>query len=219
MIQIYRDPHYIEKFSLYGERHSGTNFLEQTIKQTFEIDSTFFFGHKHWMGFANPSKILYNRQVLFFGIIRHPYDWISGFFNMPHHVPKQNKSNFQNFLLNEWYSVDKYQKEILHDRNFNTKPDPIRYKNIFDLRENKLLFLSETMPQIAKNYVLVNYEFLIKYQNKFINLISNRFNLLKKNDPPKPITKNKYLLDPKVKDIIDKNINWDLESTFGYEPR
>jgi hypothetical protein len=219
MIQIYKDPHYIEKFSLYGERHSGTNFLEQTIKQTFEIDSTFFFGHKHWMGFANPSKILYNRQILFFGIIRHPYDWISGFFNMPHHVPKHNKHNFQNFLLNEWYSVDKYQKEILNDRNFNTQPNPIRYKNIFDLRENKLLFLSETMPIIAKNYVLVNYEFLVKHHDKFIELISNRFNLIKKNHPPKPITKHKYVLDSTVKDIIDKNINWDLESTFGYEPR
>lgn len=219
MIQIYKDPHFIEKFSIYGERHSGTNFLEQTIKQTFDIDSTYFFGHKHWMGFANSSKISYNRQILFLGIVRHPYDWIAGFYNMPHHIPKNNKRTLNNFLLNEWYSIDRDKKEILHDRNFNTKPDFLRYKNIFELRSTKTRYLSETMPQIAKNYVLVTYEFLVNHHNRFIDLISDRFKLIKKKNPPEPIFKSKVVLDSSIKNIIDSQIDWNLESIFGYEPR
>ena len=65
MIQIYRDSHFIEKFSIYGERHTGTKFLEESIQSTFNIDITSFFGFKHWMGFTKPEIITYkNRGVL-----------------------------------------------------------------------------------------------------------------------------------------------------------
>jgi hypothetical protein len=220
MIQIYKDPHYIERFAIYGERHSGTNFLQQTISQAFKIDITSFFGHKHWMGFANEAKISCNRQILFFGIVRHPYDWLNGFFKLPHHVPKCNQFFFEKFLLNEWYSIDNNKKEIMSDRNFTTKPNLVRYKNIFELRKTKINFLSETMPEIAKNYVLINYEFLVNYHEKFIKLISSRFNLpLINKSPVAPIYKNPIILDTKIKNIVDSNIDWSSELIFGYGPR
>jgi hypothetical protein len=220
MIQIYRDPHYIEKFAIYGERHSGTNFLEETIKKTFELDITHFFGFKHWMGFANPNKITYwNRGILFLGIVRHPYEWLNGFFNMPHHVPRHNRNSFERFLLNEWYSENLQRQEIMQDRNYTTQPNTVRYKNIFELRKLKTIYLSEIMPMIAKNYVLVTYEFFTKYHDKFVQMISDRFSLLRKNDPPKPFFKPNIILNENIKKIIDSNIDWSVESVFGYAPR
>jgi hypothetical protein len=220
MIQIYRDSHYIEKFAIYGERHSGTNFLEHTINTTYNIDITHFFGFKHWMGFANPDKIKYwNRGILFFGIIRHPYEWLNSFFNVPHHVPRHNRNSFDNFLLNEWYSIDRTQSEIMADRNYTTQPDLIRYKNIFELRKYKTIYLADIMPTIAQNYVLTTYEFLINYHTKFLNLISDRFHLLPKGISAKPFHKPQIVLDKNIKEIIDSNIDWSVESVFGYSPR
>lgn len=220
MIQIYRDSHFIEKFSIYGERHTGTKFLEESIQSTFNIDITSFFGFKHWMGFTKPEIITYkNRGVLFFGTIRHPYDWLNSFFKLPHHVPKHNRNTFENFLLNEWYSIDQNKQEILKDRNLLTAPDYIRYKNIFELRKVKLEYLTFAMPEIAKNYVLTTYEFMTNYHHQFINLISNRFSLLKIGTPATPIIRPKIVLDQNIKHIIDSNIDWSLESIFGYVPR
>lgn len=217
MIQVYRDPHYIHKFAIYGERHSGTKFLEETIKQTFDLEITKFFGFKHWMGFADPSSIRYkDRGILFFGIIRHPYDWISAFFNMPHHVPRHNRNKLEKFLLNEWYSVDNNGQEIIFDRNYLTK---LRYKNIFELRKFKTLYLADTMPLTAQNYILVTYEFLINHYDKFLNIVSDRFQLLKKGTGSKPFTKPQLILDNHIKKIIDSNIDWSVESVFGYTPR
>lgn len=220
MIQIYRDSHFIELFAIYGERHTGTKFLEESIKSTFSINITNFLGFKHWMGFERPEKITFwNRGVLFFGTTRHPYDWLNSFFKLPHHVPRQNRNTFENFLLNEWYSVDQNKQEILKDRNFLTEPNCIRYKNIFELRKIKLSYLTLTMPIIAKNYVLTTYEFMTEHHNQFIDLINKRFFLVKRGIPTTPIIRPKIVLDRNIKNIIDSNIDWSLESIFGYQPR
>lgn len=219
MIHIYRDPHYIKEFSIYGERHSGTNFLEGCIKQTFEIPLTYSLGFKHWFGFTKPESILFNRQILFFGIVRHPYDWISGFFNMPHHIPKCNKNNILNFLQNEWYSVDRDNQEIIGDRNFSNRFNPSRYRNIFELRQQKCLYLYETMPMLAKNYILLSYEFLLSHNNKIMQMIGERFQLKKIGHPPPVLQKSKVILDPHIKYLVDSNIDWATESLFGFYPR
>lgn len=219
MIQIYRDPHYIESFTIYGERHSGTKFLEQCIKKTFNLPLTYSLGFKHWFGFTRPEKILMNRQILVFGIIRHPYDWINSFFNMPHHVPKCNRVNIHSFLTSEWYSIDKESNEILYDRNFTTAPKPIRYKNIFELRQQKCLYLSETLPLFAKNYILLSYEFLMSSNSRIMKMINERFHLKICGSPPQIISKPKTIPEPHIKNIIDANIDWSLESVFGFFPR
>lgn len=220
MIQIYKDPHFIDKFTIYGERHTGTKFLEQSITSTFSLNVTYFFGFKHWLGFCKPETITYkDRGTLFFGTTRHPYDWLNSFFNLPHHVPRENRNTFEHFLLNEWYSVNSQKQEITQDRNFNTPYPHTKYKNIFDLRKNKLKYLTLVMPEIAKNYVLVSYEFMTAHHEQFINLISNRFHLIKRGSPAIPIIRPQIILDTKIKEIIDSNIDWSLESIFGYYPR
>jgi hypothetical protein len=218
MIQIYRDPHYIEKFAIYGERHSGTKFLQNSIEQCFNINLTSFYGGKHWMGYADHNKIKYDaRNVLFFGIVRHPYDWIYAFYNMPHHVPKHIKGNIFSFLSNEWYSINPDKTEIMHDRNFNGGK---RYRNIFELRLTKIDYLINTMPIIANNYILITYEYFTKNYSKILDMISDRFKMKKNNVNLKAVIKKPIKIpDVKIKSIIDNNIDWELESTLGYFPR
>lgn len=220
MFQLYADSHYIEKFTIYGERHSGTNFLEQCIKSEFGLDITYFYGHKHFFGFNKPETIRYkNRGVLFFGIVRDPYNWLSAFYNAPHHVPQQNRFNFTSFLTNEWYSVKLNGDEILDDRNFNTQPNPIRYKNIFELRKTKYEYLVDILPFVAQNYVLLRYEDFIRNHRKYLGIIQDRFRLKKIGNAPDAFVKRNIEVNDLEKSIIDSNLDWSVEETLGYYQR
>ncbi len=82
MLQIFRSKYeWIFDYTIYGERHSGTNFLESCIKQQFGLDITYFYGFKHFFGWTKPEILTYKaRHTLFLGITRHPYDWNSSKF-------------------------------------------------------------------------------------------------------------------------------------------
>ena len=119
MLQIIRQSksEHIEKFALYGERHSGTKFLQQSL-ECFDIKSTGFFGNKHWFGFVSDAKIEYAYHTLFVCIVRNPVQWIAAYYNNPFNI-SQNNRNWNNFLNEEWYSIDYAKREILKDRNIN----------------------------------------------------------------------------------------------------
>jgi hypothetical protein len=208
---------YIDKFALYGERHSGTNFLEKCLVHKFGISKTEYYGNKHFFGWTKPETISYkDKHVLFIGIVRNPYDWIMAMINQPHHIEPHRLQHINSFLLNEWFSTDYHHQEILQDRNFITK---IRYQNIFHMRSTKYRFLSEIMPVIAPNYVLLSYDTFLKNYDNYLNIISNRFYLKKIGSAPEPVNKIPYLVPSYIKEIIDNNIDWAAEESLGFSKR
>lgn len=216
MLEICRNKsELIFNFTIYGERHSGTNFLEQCIKQQFNLDLTYFYDFKHFFGWRKPETITYNgRHTLFIGIVRNPYDWIMAMINLPHQVHYSRMSNINSFLLDEWYSTDYHDKEILADRNYTNKQ---RYKNIFEMRKFKYEFLSQIMPVIANNYILISYDSFIKNHYNYLNIIGNRFNLKRVGDPPiVEYNKSSYHINDYILEIINNNIDWTLEASLGY---
>lgn len=220
MLQLIRSKYeHIFNFTIYGERHSGTNFLEQCIRLQFGLDITYYHGFKHWFGFTKPESISCDRHTLFIGIVRNPYDWILAFYNAPHHVPIQNAIKLENFLQNEWYSVDFHNKEILRDRNYSTLPDLKRYKNIFELRKQKSIYLSQIMPIISSNYILFSYDAFLYNHYTYLDLIGQRFDLKTIGKAPEVFMKPTTELSPKIKDIIDSNIDWSVENSIGFFKR
>ena len=220
MLQLYCSRSaYIDKFTIYGERHSGTNFLEQCIKERFGLELTYFFGFKHFFGWAKPETISYHPislHTLFIGIVRDPYEWIMANFILPHHYDHNRPKDINTFLLGEWYSVNEYGGSIKEDKNFMTEQ---RYKNIFDMRTTKYRYLSEIMPVIAPNYVLFSYDSFLKNHDNYLNILQNRFYLKKRGESPRPIIKNSYSVSPEIKTIIDNNLDWELEQSLGFSKR
>ena len=215
MLQIIRESKYehIENFVLYGERHSGTKFLQQSL-ECYNITPTGYFGNKHWMGYANANRIKFARHTLFICIIRNPYQWLSAFMNNPHHVPRHNRK-WQSFLTNEWYSIGNNKEEILHDRNFYDITNN-RYRNVIHLRNTKNQYMFYDLPLIAKNYVFVTYETLIKNHIQIMNLIRDKFMLQQKSNLP---TANHPILRkvPSVHmDFVNSNLNWEIENGMGF---
>jgi hypothetical protein len=205
---------YIDKFIIYGERHSGTNFIEECFKQRFGLHRTGFYGNKHFFGWTKPETISYkDKHALFIGVVRNPYDWIMAMINLPHHIHSNRLLNLESFLLSEWYSTDIHNVEIMEDRNFITK---FRYDNIFHMRTTKYRYLCEIMPVIAPNYVLFSYDTLLKNHNNYLNIIANRFHLPKVGQAPQVFDKTPYQMSSALKNIIDANVDWSLEESLGF---
>lgn len=187
------------KFTIYGERCSGTNYLENLILDNFNIDITWNYGWKHFFGFYNFSNTEEENNTLFIGIIRNPITWIDSFFNNQHHI-NPFIDDINTFLTKEIKSTND-DNEIIEDRNYvNGK----RYKNIFELRFYKNYYLINIMPQKVKNYILIKYEDLLSFTIRTLTNIETKFNLKRKLPEIKNI---KYYKSEKNKEYIKIKIN------------
>ena len=215
----------IKKFSILGERCSGTNYLEELITHNFNLLYTTEYGSKHFFCFDD-YKNKNTQDTLFIGIIRNPIYWLNSFSKELYHVPEQNRKNLTTFLFNEFYSVhdeiDKmsnpYDSNIFvmnnkfythqyktnyNDLNYTTRK---KYKNIFELRQTKNDYLINVMPSKVENYILVNYEDLLYNMEITLNTIKQQFNLT----PSKPtfVTIKKYKKSDTYKFIAQRQITF-----------
>jgi hypothetical protein len=213
---FYNDKTNIENFTILGERHSGTNWLESLCKYNLNLPITWEYGFKHFIN-LNWNTYYKSEKTLFFCIVRDIYTWIPAFFRQPHHVNSNIAYNINNFLSKEWSSFDTFTKqEILEDRNYITL---LRYKNIFDLRNKKLKFYYYYLPYLINNFIIIRYEDLLLDPYSVFEWLQKRTNININ------ITKNSFL-DSKgqkfykdkqgMKKIINTNANWDIENIYKY---
>tara|TARA_B110000285_G_scaffold98421_1_gene112266 strand:- start:358 stop:1071 length:714 start_codon:yes stop_codon:yes gene_type:complete len=164
----------VNNFTIYGERCSGTSYLEGIITKNFNAKITWDFGWKHFFGFDDLSTPK-AQDTLFIAIVRDPVDWLNSLYKNPYHLPEhltpkplvgnlQTRINIHNnnafhFLNDTFWSIHHDSTaENIKDRNIFTKQ---RYKNIFEMRHTKLKFLIETMPTKVNHYILVRHEDLL----------------------------------------------------------
>ena len=157
----------MKKVTIYGERCSGTNYLQELLLLNFEVEITWEFGWKHFFGFDDLTN---SDEVLFIGIVRNLNDWINSLYRERHHVPLHITTNVDTYLTGQFYSTitsmneitlekteteTETEPELMEDRNMDTGE---RYKNIFELRRVKNTFLEDKMPNLVKSYCLITYE-------------------------------------------------------------
>ena len=235
----------IKKIIIYGERCSGTNFLENAILENFDVEISWEQGSKHFFCFNDYSKRNFD-DTLYIGIVRNPVYWINSFSKELYHVPEINKQNLRNFLFNEFYSINDEIETAskLQTILFNNKPQKInrhtimvedlnyttnkKYKNIFELRKLKNEYLMNVMPTKVKNYILINYEKILTNYEETLEFVKNKFNLpqkhitfkkiqkYKKSDSYNFVRQRQITLTPFIIDIIWKNLDIEQESKLGY---
>ena len=72
----------VKKYTIYGERCSGTNYLENIIN----VNITWDYGWKHFFGFQD-DKLKKSDDTLFICIVRNLPDWINSFYREKYHLP------------------------------------------------------------------------------------------------------------------------------------
>jgi hypothetical protein len=206
----------ITKFTIFGERHSGTNFLEYVVSKNLKVNTTWEFGWKHWIGNNNWSQISNSKDVLFIGIVRNIYDWLGGMLNLPHHLSLPNH-NYETLISIPFIS------DNITDNNYITGS---YYKNIFDARYMKNTFLYYYMPYLADNYILIRYEDLVKFNQQICQEIVDTFHInyrrryrLRKEQSYLCNNKKSYLLPDYILSKINDYAKWEAEYIYGYEKR
>lgn len=213
---------------IFGERHSGTKFLQVTLNNFLEVSIVNKFGFKHFPILSNILKYKEEAdKTLFICIVRNPYDWLAAMHRLPHHCAIKDKKDFNGFLFSEWISRNDKHEIIKEDSNiYNMR----KFKNIFELRESKIQFLKYGLPLFVKNYIFIRYENFLNhyYIPYFIKKISTRFNIRQKNIIDSTNFKslffmgsqnfNRFINSQKKLDIINKNLNWNLENSIKYYP-
>jgi len=202
----------LKKYTIYGERCSGTNYLENIININFDVKITWEYGWKHFFGFQD-DKLKNSDDTLFICIVRNLPDWIKSFYRDMHHLPLKYKNNMSEeekideFLNKEFWSFNDdnmnrdTKKEHMIDRNIYTGE---RYKNIFELRHTKIKWILEDLPNKVKNCIFIRYEDLINDFDKTLLKIKDKGFEVKKNINF-PLNTNNYKNNPKIKFIQKKN--------------
>ena len=205
----------VEYFTIFGERCSGTNFLEKSIMKNFYLNLTWDYGWKHLWRFHNFKNSSLEDATIFIGIVRNPTSWIDSFFKNPHHIPQNKKINIKSFIEGEFTSI--HQNKLIE-----------KYNNIFELRRIKNERLMNQMPKLVKNYILIRYEDL---NNDFDNVLTNiakKFNLVfrektiyrplnyKGNEKAQLYSPKKVELSKDICQKIIDSVDKDQERALGY---
>ena len=199
----------LQKYTIYGERCSGTNYLQNIINMNFDVNLTWEYGWKHFFGFQD--DLLENSDnTLFICIVRNLPDWINSFYREKHHLPLKYKNNMtvedkvDEFLNKEFWSFDDNNKnrdsskEIMADRNIYTGE---RYKNIFELRHTKIKWMLEDLPKKVNNCVFIKHEDLINDFEKTLLKIKDK-GLKVKENINFPLNTNIYKMN--IKNCVQK---------------
>jgi hypothetical protein len=148
----------IEKFCVFGERCSGTTYLEELINLNFDLQHTDEFGDKHLFhlnGFENSDT------TLFIGIERELISWLDSFAKTPHQVRPYCPLNYEQL----------YFKPITSKYAEYTETD----LTIMECRMRKSNLIRKVFPTKVKNFYFITYEdlkadplaFLIHIQKSF----------------------------------------------------
>ena len=204
----------ISKIKIYGERCSGTNYLENLIEKNFNVEILHQYGFKHFFGFHNLEN---SDNTLFICIFRNYFTWLNSLYNKKWHISPSQRTSIHHFLHSEHWSYyddiihhkNKYGNEILEDRHIYTNE---RYKNILELRYIKYKWMIETLPQLVKHSLFIRYEdLIINFNNTMLEIHKKGVPLLSPLSFPKNVftyknSKNKKYIPKKYHQIKKKEI-------------
>lgn len=217
------------KFTVLGERCSGTNYLERLVLDNYEIELTWEYGWKHFFNLRDFSN---SDDTIFIALVRDPMQWLCSFFNTPHHLIPVFRNNWEMFFTSEIAAFNLGENEEMQiGEEYMTDRNPYtgcRYRNIFELRNVKSRYLLEEMPKLVKNFFIVRYEDLRMDKQTFLfDVLESKYGLKRKSSVIKDVTSYKgvegtkytpiiYQPPMEYQKLIHDSLDWSLESRLGY---
>ena len=195
----------IRKLSILGERCSGTVYLQRLLEANFNLSLTHEYHYKHFFGFEDSKHPLKDSKcTLFVGIVRSPVEWLDSMYKYQWQLDQWRYTSWSDFLTKPIISYvesemnvtlnklpeaqrvaaheEKLKHELWHDRNF-ADPKLPNWKNIFELRTNKLKYMVDTYPAKVEHYVVIRLEDLKPHFREFLTIIQAWFNVKRKKEP------------------------------------
>lgn len=223
----------IRRVQIYGERCSGTNYLEDLLKRNLKsAQVTWEFGWKHF--FHGPGVEEAN-DCLFVVIHRNPFDWLRSLHNNPWHAaPPLRSLGFSDFIRAAWWCIydehalmepdhSLYGTEIVCERDPQTHE---RFANVIRLRTAKIRNW-ESLRDKTRHHVSIKYEDLDLRPGEVIESICRRSGLKRKwffkgakgykGGKTKYIPKAYEPIRAEDLDYILHELDVELEQSIGYD--
>lgn len=229
----------LNKFTVKGERCSGTNYLEKLIEQNLRIVQYETPEWKHgYFSLSVTDQFGKSIDYLTVIIFRNVFDWLKSFYLTPHHLEGakagswKNQPTFSEFIRKEVKMVDDQNNYKNMDKHPLYLNNP---QHLLELRkwkiENWLNY-----KKLSKPVYYVKYEDLLNDPEYILREINDQwFNVDfifenwkfparwsgadYKKDMSLPYQTKKYFdISPDDMNYLMENIDWDLEKRIGYSP-
>ena len=232
----------IKYLQIFGERCSGTNFVEQLIKNNFDdIEITKDFGGKHWFIKNHHPRCRPNdstdhqcirplrahSDTLFLCVFRDPYDWVRSIRDRPYHAKNHNGLPFPEFIRKPWHSFEHARVNQFWPQNDDKYWFIEEAINVLRLRSMKIEHLLNLETSVEHIY-FINYE-KISEDISHLKSIAERFSIAVKSPSMKGVSKylgraknieftpRSYLpIAPRDLKFINEELDWTLENRIGY---
>ncbi len=206
-----------KKIKVFGERNSGTIYLEKLLRKNFKVQVLDYYtlGWKHRLAPSETEISSQDSSIIYLILVKNPYSWLRSMYRKPYHQEELKRLDFNEFIE---FPYGDYANPVIM---WNTK-----YASYLNL-EN-----------YVENIAFLKYEDLLKFPEKTLNDIKNRFDLtpsmywfsdiqnqLTNNhgELKKKFHKNYYLQEkwkseysPELFNLVNKHLDKNLMTTFGY---
>lgn len=194
------------KIQIYGERCSGTNYLQKLIENNIhDVFIEWEYGYKHWFNSCIPEDKTKTCDTLFIFISRNACDWLRSLHKKPHCVHSSLKDiTFSKFIKTEWQCVLPYRYDNGNGSEMMCERDPDtnnRFQNVIRLRNKKYNFFWNIQHKV-KHFIHIQYEDLKADPKHTIKYLCKLFDLKQKAEFT-DVTSYKGL-----NQVVYKNINY-----------
>lgn len=173
----------IRRIQVFGERCSGTNYLEQLLARNFTATPVVWdYGYKHFF----PQAALDNAEdCLFIVLYRDPIAWLRSLHRSPWHVaPPLRRLPFSQFIRHQWWCIwDRKAGKSRRDPLFGTEMmferDPVtgeRFENVLKMRSAKIREWEALHTQVPHS-VSITFEQLRADPDGFVHRLTREFDL------------------------------------------
>jgi len=228
----------IDRFQIYGERRSGTNFVARTIARNSNLKRWSSYGWKH----ALPYYPVLPKCCLFVVVVRDPFDWVRSFYAGSFEVdPAIADLPFSDFIRAEWEGSYTGFKDQWGYRGFEVKDrfargepnfldrhpiDGRRFRNVLEMRSVKLAGHLSLLSR-GLNAVAIRYEDFRIRPEAILREIGRQFSLIippgfrPTENPVGPSSDNRQAaktapISPADRAFILAGLDQDLERRCGY---
>ena len=161
----------INHIKIFGERNSGTNFLELLIQKNcldVNILSSYYKGGSGWKH-GYPKIKYFNKldNTLFIFVIRDLELWLKSMYNQPYHYKRP--LNIRDFIEN---NLIMDEERLDHDVNIN----PNEKQNILKLRYSKIQKYID-FSELVRHFVFINLEDIQLNPKKFIDFLNLNYQI------------------------------------------
>ncbi len=166
----------IDRFQVYGERCSGTNFVIRLMERNIlSARFTEEFGHKHWYA-EHPECIPASCLVVV--VARDPYDWVRSLHRKPWHVaPALKELGFSDFIRAQW--VGGIEEDGIW-REHERERHPLsgcRFRDVMQLRQVKLHHWASLRWRFGCRVLPVAYEAVSRDPRAYLADLNRRLHI------------------------------------------